>query len=124
MGARTFKKMELRRIAQLFKAMSDQTRLRIVNLLSAGEVCVCDIAAALDLPQPKVSRHLALLRNAGLVEDKRKGAWIFYSIAPLPDRTQRFIIDAVRASSHASEILKKDLSRLGLILGAGRCRWD
>jgi len=65
--------------AQIFKALSDETRLRIMALLVDGrELCVCDIMAALNLPQSTVSRHLAYLRNAGLVDDRRQGIWMHY----------------------------------------------
>jgi ArsR family transcriptional regulator len=67
--------------AQLFKALSDETRLRIMALLLRGqELCVCDIMAALDLPQSTVSRHLSYLRNAGLVDDRRQGIWMHYKV--------------------------------------------
>lgn len=66
--------------ARLFKALSDETRLRLLALLGQGELCVCDLMAILDLPQSTVSRHLAYLRNAGLVEDRRQGIWMFYSL--------------------------------------------
>jgi ArsR family transcriptional regulator len=65
---------------RLFKALSDETRLRILALLQAGELCVCDLMAILDLPQSTVSRHLAYLRNAGLVDDRRQGVWMFYGL--------------------------------------------
>lgn len=71
----------MKNISQTFKALSDETRLRILALLSEGELCVCDLMAALDLPQSTVSRHLAYLRNAGLVEDERHGVWMFYRVA-------------------------------------------
>ena len=64
-----------------FKALSDETRLRILALLTAGELCVCDLMAVLELPQSTVSRHLAYLRNAGLVEDRRQGVWMYYRLA-------------------------------------------
>ena len=67
--------------ARLFKALSDETRLRILALLRGGELCVCDLMAILDLPQSTVSRHLAYLRNAGLVDDRRQGVWMFYRLA-------------------------------------------
>ena len=68
-------------IAQIFKALGDETRLRIMALLVNGqELCVCDIMAALHLPQSTASRHLAYLRNAGLVDDRRQGVWIYYKI--------------------------------------------
>jgi ArsR family transcriptional regulator, arsenate/arsenite/antimonite-responsive transcriptional repressor len=64
----------------LFKALSDETRLRILKLLSHGELCVCDIVAAFDTVQPRVSFHLAALKSAGLVKDRREGKWMHYSI--------------------------------------------
>jgi len=67
--------------AQIFKALSDETRLRIMALLVAGgELCVCDIMAALQLPQSTVSRHLSYLRNTGLVNDRRQGIWMYYQV--------------------------------------------
>ena len=67
--------------AQIFKSLGDETRLRIMALLVSGqELCVCDIMAALDLPQSTVSRHLAFLRNGGLVDDRRQGIWMYYRI--------------------------------------------
>lgn len=68
--------------AQIYKALGDETRLRIMALLVSGEeLCVCDIMAALDLPQSTVSRHLSYLRNAGLVDDRRQGIWMYYRIS-------------------------------------------
>ena len=67
--------------ARLFKALSDETRLRILALLRDGELCVCDLMAILELPQSTVSRHLAYLRNAGWVEDRRQGMWMYYRLA-------------------------------------------
>ena len=67
--------------AQIFKALGDETRLRIMALLVDGrELCVCDIMAALELPQSTVSRHLSYLRNSGLVDDRRHGVWMYYTI--------------------------------------------
>ena len=68
---------------QLFKLLSDQTRLDIVLLLKAsGELCVCDIYTALDLSQPKTSRHLAMLREAGVLLDSKHGRWVHYRLSP------------------------------------------
>lgn len=66
------------RYATIFKALSDETRLRIYLLLGQGEICVCHIQAALGTTQTKVSRHLGVLRNAGLVTSRREGLWIYY----------------------------------------------
>ena len=66
---------------QLFKAISDGTRLRILMLLlNNGELCVCDLVESLQIPQSTVSRHLALLRNAGFVVGERRGAWMYYQV--------------------------------------------
>ena len=68
---------------QLFKILSDETRLAIVMLLrETGELCVCDICAATSESQPKISRHMAILRDAGLVLDRREGKWIHYRLSP------------------------------------------
>lgn len=68
---------------EFFKSLSDQTRLDIVTLLVLhGEICVCDLMSALDLSQPKISRHLAVLRNAKILQDRRQGQWIYYQIHP------------------------------------------
>ncbi|EKS6737721.1 metalloregulator ArsR/SmtB family transcription factor [Enterobacter ludwigii] len=68
---------------QLFKALSDETRLSIVMLLrEAGELCVCDLCSATAKSQPKVSRHMALLRESGLVSDRREGKWVYYRLSP------------------------------------------
>lgn len=67
---------------QTFKALSDETRLRICLLLMGnGELCVCDIMESLEIPQSTASRHLSILRNAGFVEGKRKGVWMYYQTA-------------------------------------------
>lgn len=71
---------------ELFKALSDETRLRCLLLMGEAEICVCDLTSALDLAQPKISRHLALLRSCELVLDRRQGQWVYYRINPdLPD---------------------------------------
>ena len=69
----------------VFRALADQTRLRILGLLLTGEVCVCHIHDSLRISQPKASRHLAYLRRAGLVATRREGLWIHYRMATLPD---------------------------------------
>ena len=69
----------------LFKALADTTRLRILNLLLAGEVCVCDIHDTLGIPQPKASRHLAYLRAAGLVDARKDGQWVHYRLSDSRD---------------------------------------
>ena len=66
--------------AKTFKALADETRLRILALLLEDELCVCEIIAALELPQSTTSRHLAYLRNSGWVKDRRQGVWMYYRL--------------------------------------------
>jgi ArsR family transcriptional regulator len=67
-------------LLSLFKALSDETRLRIVKLLENGELCVCHLVAAIDKSQPKISFHLKVLKEAGLVRDRREGKWMHYRL--------------------------------------------
>ncbi len=70
----------MEKIAACFKALSEETRLRMLKLLEEGELCVCDIAAALEMTQPNISFHLAILKNAGFINDRRVGRWIHYDL--------------------------------------------
>jgi ArsR family transcriptional regulator, arsenate/arsenite/antimonite-responsive transcriptional repressor len=70
------------RVAALFHALSDETRLGIVNRLSAGERCVCDLTDALDSAQSRLSWHLKVLKDAGVVLDRRQGRWVYYRLNP------------------------------------------
>lgn len=81
----------------LFKAFADPTRLRVLNLLAAGELCVCDIVEILDLPQPTVSRHLAVLRDARLVEVTREWKFAHYRLAEPGAPVHRNLINCVRS---------------------------
>jgi len=67
--------------SKIFKALADQTRLKILGLLEVREMCVCEIMVALELTQPTASYHLGLLENAGLIKDRKEGKWVFYSLA-------------------------------------------
>ena len=74
------RKFSMKEIAHILKALSDETRLRIVKLLQARELCVCELIQVLDMSQPRISRHLSILKNAGLVNDRREGKWVHYSL--------------------------------------------
>lgn len=78
---------------ELFSLLSDETRLRCLVLLQKeGELCVCEISQIIDSIQPKISRHLALMRNSGLVSDERRGQWVYYSLSQsLPDWAKKII---------------------------------
>ena len=99
-------------LEQLFQALGDATRLRILGLLLTGEVCVCDIHETLRIPQPKASRHLAYLRKSGLVETRREGLWIHYRLAELSDPVLRVIAAAVRHALTHVDVVQNDAARL------------
>ena len=84
---------------QLFRALADSTRLRLLNLMSEQEICVCYFIEVIGAPQPKISRHLAYLRRAGLVAARREGKWMHYRLTVPEDR-------------HAASILKSTLIAL------------
>src|SRR5689334_22416745 len=96
----------------LFKALADETRLRILGLLLAGEVCVCDIHESLKIPQSKASRHLAYLRRSGLVDTRRSGLWIHYRLANPPDRVLATLAAAVKHALAHNDVIRKDGERL------------
>jgi len=102
-------------LEQLFRALADDTRLRILALLSAGEVCVCHIHGALDLPQPTVSRHLAYLRKSGLAAARREGLWMYYSLQMPSDSASANVLKAALgaiATVSPAGTDRKKLSRL------------
>lgn len=102
---------ELTTLTSLFRALSDQIRLRILKLLEAGELCVCDITAALAMSQPKVSFHLGVLREAALVRDRKQGKWTHYRIND-EEMFRRFILVSV-LERIPEEAVSEDKMRLG-----------
>jgi len=108
------------RVALRYKALSEPVRLRILNLLLAeGELCVCDIVEALELPQSTISRHLAILRQAGWIEARRQGVWMYYRMAeshevPLPEGLRALLAGELAATEQGG----KDLLRLRRLLAA------
>ena len=95
-----------------FRAFSDATRLRILNLLRGGEVCVCDLVEALGVSQPKVSRHLAYLRKAGLVRARKDGLWSHYSLAPARNEFHRKLLDCLNCCFGDVPSLAEDAAKL------------
>ncbi len=96
----------------MFRAFADRTRLRILNLLLRGELCVCDIVSTLDIPQPSVSRHLAYLRKAGLVEARKDGLWMHYKLADPETKLHAKLIECLRCCFQEVPELAKDAKRL------------
>lgn len=96
---------------EFYKSLADETRLLSLLLIEQeGELCVCELMAALDLPQPKISRHLSQLRKAGLLLDRRQGQWVFYRIHPLLNDWMRDVLRQTR--EHSTPLLRLPLQRL------------
>jgi ArsR family transcriptional regulator len=105
-------KGQIGQLETVLKALADGTRLRILGLLTTGEVCVCHIHESLKISQPKASRHLAYLRRAGLVTTRREGLWVHYQLAPAVDPLVGTIQQAVtHALGHVGAV-QKDAQRL------------
>ncbi len=97
----------------IFQILSDETRLRILSLMAReGELCVCELVHSLDISQPKISRHLAVMRDAGVVACRRKAQWIFYYIEPSLAPWIRQVLDGALCGIEGEEIIRKDYSRL------------
>lgn len=93
------------------KCLADETRLRLVLLIAdQDELCVCELISALQISQPKISRHLALLRQHGLLQDRRQGQWVYYRLAPsLP----AWVTQSINAASLSKpSFFKEDLVKL------------
>ena len=96
----------------LFKALADRTRLRLISLIGDSEVCVCFLVAILKISQPKISRHLAYLRRAGIVTSRREGKWMHYRLAEPPDEHAARILREVRASLVEHPEFQRDREKL------------
>ena len=99
-------------LTPLFAALADRTRLRLLNLMSGREVCVCYFVEVLRQSQPKISRHLAYLRRAGIVSARREGKWMHYKIETPSDPAALAILRAAIASFAADREMQTDLVRL------------
>jgi ArsR family transcriptional regulator len=114
--------LDVRSFSRLFKALGDETRLRIVALLSHGELCVCHLEEALRLSQPKVSRHLATLRSAGVVDHRRDGTWVYYRLIRQPDAACERQLSGLVATFAKRSVVRKDLARLVRVRGPESCK--
>lgn len=109
---------QLDALTSVYSALADPTRLRILSLLSEDEICVCDLHASLDVPQPTASRHLAYLRKAGLVAARRDGIWMHYRLASIDNPVIASVVKAaLHALTHAT-ISARDERRLQIALKA------
>jgi ArsR family transcriptional regulator, arsenate/arsenite/antimonite-responsive transcriptional repressor len=111
----------MKELEQYFKALGDTNRLRILNLLLHGELCVCDIQYVLEATQPNVSRHLSYLKNSGLVLDRRDGYRIFYRLADPKQGRKRRLFEFLEYAYKNEEQLQADKMRLKEAVEAGSC---
>jgi len=99
--------------AAVFKVLADPTRLRLMVLLSIqGETCVCKLAEALNAPDFKISRHLGIMRSAGLVEARREGTWMHYKLSNARNRLEECLQQCFRECLAAHPTVKADMKRL------------
>jgi ArsR family transcriptional regulator len=101
----------MRDLTLFFAALSDQTRLRLLSLMKNREVCVCYLQEVLKTNQPKISRHLAYLKKAGLVEARRDGKWVHYRLKKLDGDTQKILSQTLHHLGQEAQF-KKDSQRL------------
>lgn len=107
-------------LVDLFQALADRTRLRVLNLLAGGEICVCYFVELLGEAQPKVSRHLAYLRRAGLVGARRDGKWMHYRLVHPDDAQVARVFDATMESLAADRQMQRDRAALEKVCCARR----
>jgi ArsR family transcriptional regulator, arsenate/arsenite/antimonite-responsive transcriptional repressor len=107
--------------ARVFRALSDETRLRILTVLARGELCVGNLVTILRVPQPTASRHLAVLRRAGLVQSRRQGLWMFYALAPARSAFHGKLLECLDRRPRNRARQKADAERLARVLKAGGC---
>jgi len=108
-------------VETVFKALGDTNRLRIVNLLLHGELCVCDIQYVLENSQPNVSRHLAYLKKSKMVLDRRDGYRVYYRLANAKDAEKKRLFGFLRGLFESEEQLKQDTRRLIEAIASGSC---
>jgi len=109
------------RVDSMFRAFSDETRLRIMRLLHDGALCVGDLVDILRAPQPTVSRHLAYLRRTGFVETRQHGLWMFYELAPTRSAFHRTLLECLAVCGPLLSAVKDDRARARSVRRSGGC---
>ena len=105
----------------MFRAFSDRTRLRILHLLQGGELCVGDVVEILQVPQPRVSRHLAYLRNAELVAVRKSGPWSHYSLTPADGPFHQKLLECLDNCFGQVPEIQADEARAAKVRKSGGC---
>ncbi|MFT3714278.1 MAG: metalloregulator ArsR/SmtB family transcription factor [Archangium sp.] len=114
--------LEVSRVSRFFKALGDDTRMRIVALLAHGELCVCHIESMLKLTQPSASRQLAVLKVAGVVTARRAGTWVHYRLAAQDDASCQRHLRALQQGFRRDAALKREIARVVKRTGPGACQ--
>jgi ArsR family transcriptional regulator len=112
----------VRELTKLFRALADETRVRIVALLSHGELCVCHLIKALQLSQPNISRHLGILRMAGIVDARRDGTWVYYKLADQEHQAVQATLATLTDVFGAERAIRTDHTRLKKSCGPDACK--
>ena len=103
----------MKKLTNIIKSLSDETRLRVIKLLEERELCVCELIQVLDMSQPRISRHLRVLKNAGLVDDRREGKWVYYSLCNGTDNEEiKAILKTIAVLGNDNPAVKKDKKNL------------
>lgn len=104
-------------LIQIYQCLCDETRLRILNLLHDGELCVCHFQEILGEPQVKISKHLAYLRARGLVEARKEANWVIYSLPAKPSRELAANLACLQDCSSENAVFRKDAEKRGRLIG-------
>lgn len=112
----------VRPLTKLFRALADETRVRIVALLAHGELCVCHIEKALELSQPNISRHLGILRMAGIVDARRDGTWVYYQLAKQENEAVQEMLATLTKTFGAERAIRTDHAKLRKSCGPDACK--
>ncbi len=115
-------RVDTRPLSKLLKALADPTRLRIVALLAHGELCVCHLEKGLGLLQTTASRHLGVLRAAGVVEARREKSWVYYRLASQRDALGKRVMGELVGGFAQKGALRRDVAKLVKAMGPGSCR--
>lgn len=113
---------DVRPLTKLFRALGDETRVRIVALLVHGELCVCHVEKALDISQPNCSRQLGILKSAGIVDSRRDGTWVYYRIAEQEHESLTNVLGVLSKTFGSERALRADHARLKKNCGPDACK--
>jgi ArsR family transcriptional regulator, arsenate/arsenite/antimonite-responsive transcriptional repressor len=113
---------DVRPLTRAFRALGDETRVRIVALLVHGELCVCHLEAALGISQPNCSRQLGILKAAGIVDSRRDGTWVYYRITDQEHESVKNVLDVLAKTFGAERALRADHARLKKSCGPDACK--